>query len=833
MLAEDGRNTGTQTATLTILNARLQDSGFYQVVISNVYGVVTSSPAPVTISAGHVAPVITGLADLPVLQGRTATFAPSVAGVPTPWVQWYKDGMPIPGANATSLSIDDCSYPRDEGLYAIVATNVAGVASNVAVLTVIVPPTILTGPQSVTAPVGTSISLTVVASGRPNLSYQWYKGTSPVAGGTRATLDLANLQPSEAGLYRVEVSNIGGSVWSDPVSVTVTSTQVQWTQVSPDDQPHVCTDTLLRVWFNSTNIVLGTGRLWICDTWTNVVETIDLSLNHPNQAQVRTIGGANYYAYPVLVRGNMATIYPRAGVFKTNTTYFVLMETGFFRDSLGASVVGISDPQVWRFTTKAVLPDPWSTSEVVVAADGSGDFATVQGAIDWIPIQAGIPYTVRIRKGVYEEINRVPSGKNQITFIGEGWRESVLTYANNNTFQMGLASTATRCMFFAGGNDLVFKNLTFSNSTPQGGSQAEAIRVQGARILFDHCSFYSYQDTILINSALSSAGFFNKCLVAGDVDFIWGSGIGYFTNCEIRALRRANNAAGVYTQPRTDAGSFGFVFVDCRVTASSADLVNWSLGRDGGNSYPYGNVAWINCWLDRHISPAGWTDGGLTDKSTLRFWEYQSMDLSGSNPVPVDQRVPWSRQLTPAEAAVLRDASVVFAPVNWTPGLAAYVAASPTNRVLQTGETLVLAAAVGGVPEPICQWYKDGRPLPGASGAILVIPNVGVEHAGMYTLRVVNVYGDDASSPAVVTVQPNTPLALAAPVRMPDGTVVLQFSGPTGSAYRLWASSDLAIGPVTQSWILISSGTFGAEAVLFHDTTASAHRQRFYVLTSP
>ncbi len=832
-LLDGGNISGATSATLTIVNAGFEDSGIYKVVISNSYGTAVSVPVSVTISTGYVPPTITGLSDQVVLQGQTATFTVSVAGVPTPWIQWYKNGLPIAGANSTTLVIYNCQYPDDEAVYSVVATNLAGVISNYATLTVIVPPTIISQPSSVTLPVGSTLVLAVGVNAHPAPAYQWYKGADPIPNATNSSLVIANVQPGHAGVYKVKIWNGGGTVWSDDAAVVVTSVSVSWTNLAPSGTGNVCLDTLLRVKFNSDQVTLGAGTLRIYDSTGTLVETIDLSQNAPNNAQLRTIGGGTYYAYPVIIRSNIAIIYPRSGVLTSNSTYYVLMDTGFFKDMQGASIVGVTDPNTWRFTTKVALPDPFTTTNITVAADGSGDFATIQGAIDWIPVGAGLPYTVLIKRGVYEEINRIPSGKNNITFIGEGWRETVITYANNNSFQLQNASTSTRVMFYIGGNDIVFKNITFTNSTPQGGSQAEAVRVQGSRILFDNCNLCSYQDTILINTAAASAGYFNKCLIQGDVDFIWGSGIGYFKDCEVRAMRRPNNASGVYTQARTDSSTYGFIFVDCWVTASAPGMTNWSLGRDAGNSYPYGNVAWINCRMDSHISAAGWTDGGLTDKTTLRFWEYKSTDLTGTILIPTDQRVWWSRQLTDAEAEFLRDPVNVFAPVNWTPALPAYIATRPVEQTVYAGQTLVLKAAVGGVPTPACQWYKDGMPIVGATNETLIIPSTRLSDAGVYSIAVSNPYGNETSQGATITVLPPSPPVIGAITLLSDKTLRFTVNGTPGIPYRVWASTNLALQPITEKWTLIQNGVFTSDSVEVIDPAASTLPRRFYIITTP
>ena len=112
-----------------------------------------------------------------------------------------------------------------------------------------------------------------------------------------------------------------------------------------------------------------------------------------------------------------------------------------------------------------------------VAADGAGDFCTIQGALDFIPDGNTTPRTIFIRAGAYDELVFV-SNKHAITLLGEDRRRTVLRYPNNTNFSRGSASrstfTARSC------NDLVLANLTIHNTPPQGASQAEAIILTGS-----------------------------------------------------------------------------------------------------------------------------------------------------------------------------------------------------------------------------------------------------------------------------------------------------------------------------------------------------------------
>jgi pectin methylesterase-like acyl-CoA thioesterase len=826
-ISDVGNWSGSATDTLNITSAQESDSGDYTVAISNAYGSTTSSVATVTISLNPIAPNLNGPNNQSVLQGNIAVFSASASGFPAPDLQWFKNGVELSGENANTLTLLNVQYPADQATYSLRATNSAGVASNYATLTVIVPPGIVTEPSSQTVAQGSPAAFTIVASGNPAPTYQWTKNGNAIANATNATLSFGAALPTDAANYAVLASNAGGSTNSVTVTLTVTSTSLTYTNLSPaDDATAVCYDTPLYIKFNNTP-ALGTAQLRIYDTNNTLVDTIDLSQNGPNGTQIRTIAGTAYYTYPVITRSNTATIFPHLGVLSSNMEYYVIMDTGFFKDTGGASLTGISSPTAWTFTTKEVGPDSSSVNDIMVAADGSGDFATVQGAIDWVPAGNTTPRTITLKKGAYEEVNRIPSGKNNLTFIGEGCQESILTYRNNDTVNPG---TGTRIMFFAGGNDCTFKNIWFANSTPQGGSQAESIRVQGSRNHFDNCKFTSYQDTILINNALVSAGFFNKCLVQGDVDFIWGSGIGFFQSSEIKAMRRAGNGTGVYTQARTDASTYGLIFADCLISRETNDMTGWSLGRDANTSGPFGSVAWLNCRMDAHIGNFGWTDGGLADKSTLRFWEYQSTDLNGTL-LNTASRVAWSVQVDASTNALLRNLTNTFASVSWVPMLATYVACEPTNQTAYLGQTVTLRTAVGGTPEPVYQWYKGAAPVSGATNSNLVLPNTQAGDAATYSLRATNELGYAISSNAMVTLV--SPPSLVTPTVLGNGSAQFTFSGISGTGYRIWGHTNVAASPITSTWSLLSSGTFGGSPVTYTDTQAPNFPQRFYILTLP
>ena len=146
--------------------------------------------------------------------------------------------------------------------------------------------------------------------------------------------------------------------------------------------------------------IVNSGKIRIYDATNSVtpVDTIDMGSNtvvistlntglgikltNNIQAHSPFPGDAQAFNYyPVIITGNTAAIYPHPGVLTSNQTYYVTLDTGIFADARRI-FAGITDTNAWQFTTK--LP-PANPTNLVVAADGSGDFATVQGAVDSVP----------------------------------------------------------------------------------------------------------------------------------------------------------------------------------------------------------------------------------------------------------------------------------------------------------------------------------------------------------------------------------------------------------------------------------------------------------------
>jgi len=275
-----------------------------------------------------------------------------------------------------------------------------------------------------------------------------------------------------------------------------------------------------------------------------------------------------------------------------------------------------------------------ASKRIVVAADGSGDFRTVQQALDDVPANNKQPVVIQIKPGVYNEQIRVSAGKNQIILRGEDPLKTILTF-KLSAQQAG--NTRLAFSTLVNGDDFRAENLTFENTFGTG-SQAVALFVDAASASFQNCRFLGWQDTLFVNG---SRHYFKNCYIEGHVDFIFGTASAVFEDCTIHSKGQGYVTAHYRLSNEENTG---FVFLRCRLTGENTGNGVY-LGRPWR---PYARVVFIDCWLGPHIRPEGWDNWrDPAREKTAWFGEYRSKG-PGANP---KARVAWSRQLTSEEAA--------------------------------------------------------------------------------------------------------------------------------------------------------------------------------------
>jgi pectin methylesterase-like acyl-CoA thioesterase len=414
----------------------------------------------------------------------------------------------------------------------------------------------------------------------------------------------------------------------------------------------LCPDPPLRLTFSAPPTLGTAGKIQVFAAAdpTTPVAAVDMAAAMVTD----TIGASTFNMQrPVYVDGNDAVIYLKTHALGYGQSYFVTIDEGAIQGP-GGTRLSLHDPTAWTFSTKAAAPAA-PIASLTVSLDGSGDFCTVQGAFDALPSPNNDPVMITLQNGTYYEIVHF-TAKNNVTLHGQDRKLAIIAGTNNNNLN---GTSRGRSLVGADSlSGLIIENLTIHNLTPQNGSQAEALRFGGCdKCVVRDADILSLQDTVQWNGRIYAS----NCFIAGNVDFVWGNGAVYFSNCELKTVGRA----GYEVQARNAANAYGYVFVDSKLT-SDPGLAGNSLARIDATAYPASHVAYINCELGSHISSAGWTITNATDTSMLRFWEYQSVDPTGA-PIDVSKRVAGSMQITPDQAAMMRDPTVVLG--GWQPPL--------------------------------------------------------------------------------------------------------------------------------------------------------------------
>jgi Pectinesterase/Immunoglobulin domain/Bacterial Ig-like domain len=842
---------GSTTNTLTLSNAQIADSGSVFVVVSNSYGVATSSTALLNI-ANDTAPAIfyLSLTSANLVAGEGTNVTVRATGVPAPVYFWYDNNSNLLQSGVSqTLTLANLQAPN-AGAYAVVASNYLGFASTNFTISLYVAPCISQQPTNVLVNVGDPVNFSVTEGGCavPPPTYQWYFNGNPIPGATATNYSIASVTWTNIGYYSVVLSNPGGSVPSASARLAIYSTNMLGTPLSPaNGATGLCYDTPLYLSFNQPPKIGNTGQIRIYNSTNSAtpVDTIDMSLNSGAGVQPHSPfpgDGQAFNYYPVMIAGTTAAIYPHGGVLTSNQTYYVTIDPGVILDPSNAYWPGISNSTAWQFTTKP--GGPANPTNLVVTADNSGDFDTVQGAVDSVPPGNMTPTLINVRNGNYVEIVDV-AGKNDITFRGQSRTGTVVGYPNNANIAPG-GTTHARMAFKVDANDIAVENLTISNSTPQGGSQAEALMLESgaSHFILNNATVASRQDTILANGSPQSQGYFYHSLVLGNFDYIWGGGDLFFTNCEIRTIPGVSTAN--LSAPRTDNGvtgnwpgyggllvSNGFSFVNCQLTRQDNTVGNIEMADHNGSQN--GLTAWIGC----NIDTGGYVNADSTAQTTMLLWEYGCSNLD--NTVALDNTAsPFlgCTQLNNGDPRLLAAESATNWLNGWQPQMAPNIVTPPANATFTAGETATLTVGATGIPDPVYQWLRDGTNVTYATGnsATLVISNVQPADVGMYSVIVSNNVGAVTSGPATLNVVvPTSPVMNTNSVQSLGGGAGVQFSftGASGADYRVWATTNIALRPVIGTWTQVGSGTFGAGPAVFTDSQATNFPQRFYTITSP
>jgi len=275
---------------------------------------------------------------------------------------------------------------------------------------------------------------------------------------------------------------------------------------------------------------------------------------------------------------------------------------------------------------------------IVVAQDGSGDYASIQQAIN---NAKSFPYeriTIFIKNGTYKEKVKVHEWNTYISLVGESKEKTIISWDDYfGKLNMGPNSTFYTPTLYIEGDNFIARNLTIENTAGEVG-QAVALSVFADKVLIENCNLLGNQDT-LYASGDSAKQYFKNCYIEGTTDFIFGRATALFENCTIHSKRNSFVTAAATPQ----GVEFGFVFKNCKLTANDSATQVY-LGRPWRI---YAKTVFINCELGNHIRPEGWHNWSKPEAEKTTF--YAEYNCTGKG-AAIEKRVVWAHQLSKNEA---------------------------------------------------------------------------------------------------------------------------------------------------------------------------------------
>ncbi|PTT03986.1 pectin esterase, partial [Flavobacterium sp. HMWF030] len=259
---------------------------------------------------------------------------------------------------------------------------------------------------------------------------------------------------------------------------------------------------------------------------------------------------------------------------------------------------------------------------LTVAQDGSGDYKTIQEAVNNVKDSLNKRTVITIRPGVYVEKLVIPATKTFITLKGLDRNKTIISfndYSGKPLRELDASGkkefgTSTSYSFLILGNDCTLENLTVENTAGRVG-QAVALHIKSDRVIVKNCNILGNQDTLYLSEG-NTRVYFENCFINGTTDFIFGAATAYFYKCTIESLTNSYITAASTPQGQP----YGFVFTDCKLTAKDNTVDKVFLGRPWR---PYAQTVFINTEMGSHIIPEGWNewiDKRFPDKDKTAYY---------------------------------------------------------------------------------------------------------------------------------------------------------------------------------------------------------------------
>jgi hypothetical protein len=396
----------------------------------------------------------------------------------------------------------------------------------------------------------------------------------------------------------------------EPITVDPTAPLTPIAFFPSKDRTNACRDASVSIEFNRTPSIQAGGQIQIHDASGAVFDSVTSNPRdglYFSDLAKRSSNGQAFDSDVLDVVFNTVVFQPK-GTLTPGMTYYVTVDEGMIADADG-NTFSVKDPETWRFTVRE--QEPPDANSYTLAADGSGDYCSLEGVLQALPDNAQTPRLITVARGVYPGIIRMSD--SNVHFQGAGVDESVFSHKNAatmNSSREGIVLT---------GSDITFEDLTIFNTYLQdsNGQQAEALYVaeDSHRVFLNNVHLRSHQDTLRVDG---DTVFMKGGKISGSTDPLWGYGGFYCDGCELSS--RTSGHAFVVAR-----STLGFGMVNCSVTKELGSVNNTSLAQYHDGSEP-GKIAFVNCTIDDHI--VGWRR-----PENNAWYEYGNTDLQTGAPV--------------------------------------------------------------------------------------------------------------------------------------------------------------------------------------------------------
>ncbi|KAG7630158.1 unnamed protein product [Arabidopsis thaliana] len=409
--------------------------------------------------------------------------------------------------------------------------------------------------------------------------------------------------------------------------------------------------------------------------------------------------------------------------------------------------------------------------DIVVAQDGSGQYKTINEALQFVPKKRNTTFVVHIKAGLYKEYVQVNKTMSHLVFIGDGPDKTIIS--GNKNYKDGITTYRTATVAIVG-NYFIAKNIGFENTAGAIKHQAVAVRVQSDESIFFNCRFDGYQDTLYTHSHRQ---FFRDCTISGTIDFLFGDAAAVFQNCTLLVRKPLpNQACPITAHGRKDPReSTGFVFQGCTIAGEQDYLAvkETSKAYLGRPWKEYSRTIIMNTFIPDFVQPQGWQpwlgDFGL---KTLFYSEVQNTGPGSA----LANRVTWAGIKTLSEEDILK-----FTPAqyiqgdDWIPGK--------------------------GVP------YTTGL-LAGNPAAATTTPSVSAAAPGFSTFT--DTSGADSIAPT------------ASPAASPESSISMAYTGTASPESSIKVSSSTETASPESSFTEASTETASPESSIMVASTESS-----------